>query len=405
MMSISFYITLLLLSLNQVVSISKSGGVNFYLFDIAVGFFALFGLVYFLLVKKSFKIPKYSVLFVIFSLIAGISLILALPNLSSIEATVSSFYLFRFASYLLATLVVFNMVDKEIITKAEIYKAFIYSGLFIAIVGFIQLMVLPDFTTLNPELGWDPHKNRLASTFFDPNFVGAYFVLCLTLLLEKFYPQKKSGNTKSERTTKIDKKDLFIFLILIIGLVLTFSRSAWGMFGVVVLMYGIFRSRALLIGAIFVVFMTYFAVPRVQTRISGITDPADSASLRIVSWNNTVKIIKDHFWTGVGFNVYRYVQEDYGFLTPDNSNINSGAGSDSSFLFVFATTGIFGFIIYTFAILFPIVDSVFKRTGEWLVIFTVLIGFLLESQFLNSLFYPQIMFFLFCIMFSYPSHT
>lgn len=397
MLSLSFYITLLFLSLNQVGAVYKSGGMNLYLFDVAVVVFSFYGLVYFLLVKKTFKIPKYAYLFIIFSFLALTSWFLASSGLSFEKNVVSFFYLFRYFSYLLSALVVFNMVDKGILSRSKVFNAFLYSGLLIAVAGFIQLVLLPDFTVLDPELGWDPHKNRLASTFFDPNFVGAYFVLCLALLLERMYPKKGL-----EKQKKVKKQDYLIFWVILIGLLLTFSRSAWGMFGIVILLYGIYRSRVLILGAIFMVFLTYFAVPRVQTRISGITDPADSASLRLASWRNTTKIIKDNFWTGVGFNSFRYAQEDYGFLTPDDDEIHSGAGSDSSLLFVFATTGILGFLVYLTAFLFPAIDAFIMNKNGWLLLCSLLAGLLLESQFINSLFYPQIMFVLFILLFIAP---
>ncbi len=381
------------------VSISKKGGFNFYLFDIVVVIFAFFGLAVFLLIKRSFRIPKYSYLFIIFSLICFSSLLLASASLSTEEILVSSFYLIRFVIYLLAGIVVFNVVDKKYLTSRKILSVFIISGLFLAFSGFIQLIFLPDFTVLDPILGWDPHKNRLASTFFDPNFLGAYFVLCLVILLERFYPFK---NTISY---PVGKFEIFSLITILVALVFTFSRSAWGMFGIIVLVYGLFRSKKLLITAVLVMFLTYFAVPRIQTRISGITDPADSAAFRLVSWGNTVKVIKDNYWTGVGFNSFRYAQRDYGFLTPDQDESHSGSGSDSSLLFVFATTGILGVLTYFLALLFPLYDSFKTRYSNWLIILSSLIGILMESQFINSLFYPQIMFFLFCILFSTRTTT
>ncbi len=397
MLNLSFYISLLLLSLNQVVSVSKGGGLNIYLFDFGIGVFFLLGLFYFLLVKKSFKIPRYSFLFIIFSFFAGASLVLAIPGLPSEDLTISAFYLFRFVIYLLGSLVVFNMIDKGLISKNEVFGAFIYSGLLISVIGFFQFIFLPDFTTLDPGLGWDPHKNRLASTFFDPNFVGAYFVLCLILLLERFYSGKKDK--------KLKKRNLIFFSIILLALFFTFSRSAWGMFAVAILVYGIFKSKTLLAGAFLVAFMAYFAVPRIQTRISGITDPYDSASLRLVSWGNTVRIIKDNFWLGIGFNTFRYTQKQYGFLGPEDEEIHSGAGSDSSLLFVMATTGIIGFVVYLAALMFPFYENFMKREEGWLIIFSLILGFLLESQFVNSLFYPQLMFFSFCLLFNCLSRT
>lgn len=400
MLIASFYVTVFLLSLNQLSVLSKSGGVSVYLFDISVILFSLLGTFYFLIGKKSFKIPKYAFLYILFLLPAGISLFISTAELSIDKILTGFFYLLRFFSYLLAGVVIYNMVGKKILSKKKIENVFILSGLFIAIAGFVQLIILPDFTVLDPSLGWDPHKNRLASTFFDPNFVGAYFVISVAILLERIFPDKGIKNN-----SKVGFYNYFSLIIIVVGLILTFSRSAWGMLGIVVLFYGIFRSRLLLLIAFFTAFMAYFAIPRVQTRISGTTDPADSASLRIVSWGNTAKIIKDNFWTGIGFNTFRYAQEDYGFLTPDQDEMHSGAGSDSSLLFVFATTGVFGFLLYLSSFLFPLYDVWRKRYLGWLVIISVLIGLLMESQFINSLFYPQIMFILYSLLFTVPSHT
>jgi len=395
---ISFYITVFLLSLNQLSVLSKSGGVNVYLFDIGVILFSVLGTLYFLIVKKSYKVPKYAFLFLMFLLPAVISLFISSIELPTDKILTGFFYLLRYFSYLLSGMVVYNMADKKILSKKKIENALVWSGFFIAVAGFIQLIVLPDFTVLDPGLGWDPHKNRLTSTFFDPNFVGAYLVMCVAVLLERIFPDKRI-----KKSSDAGFFTYFCLVVILIGLILTFSRSAWGMLGIVILVFGIFRSKRLLFLAIFTAFMAYFAIPRVQTRISGTTDPADSASLRIVSWTNTSKIIRDNIWTGVGFNTFRYAQEDYGFLTPDQDEMHSGAGSDSSFLFVFATTGLFGFLIYLGAFLFPLFDSLNKKYSGWLVIFSVLAGLFMESQFINSLFYPQIMFMLFSMLFVYDN--
>lgn len=373
-----FYITLSVLSLGQFTAIGKTGESNFYIFDILVLLFAVYGLVYFLLVKKSFNLPRSSYLFLFFTLSALVSLVLALPNFESSQIVIATLYFVRWVAYLLSSLVVFNMVGKKILTLETLENAVIYSGLFLAVAGFIQIIILPDFTTLDPSLGWDPHKNRLASTFFDPNFVGAYFVICLTILLDRL----------------VSKKDFkpISFLTILIALFLTFSRSAWGMFGLVILVYGVFKSRLLLLVSLFIAFLAYFAVPRIQTRISGITDPSDSAAYRLISWNNTWKIVQDNPTFGVGFNTFRYVQKDYGFLDVDTFLTHSGAGSDSSILFVLATTGIFGLVFYLLGLIYPVIEAFVKKSGWWLVVASLVLGFLLESQFINALFYPQIMF-------------
>ena len=120
------------------------------------------------------------------------------------------------------------------------------------------------------------------------------------------------------------------------------------MFAVSIFLFGIIRSRKLLFLSLIVGFLAYFMIPRIQTRVAGITDPDDSAKLRFVSWERTFTIAKDHLLLGVGFNNFRSTQEDYGFFDyniPEGGR--AGAGSDSSLLLILATTGLIGFVLYT----------------------------------------------------------
>jgi hypothetical protein len=169
---------------------------------------------------------------------------------------------------------------------------------------------------------------------------------------------------------------------------------------IAILVFGLMKKRQLLFYGLLLSFLAYFLVPRVQTRIAGITDPADSARFRIVSWKNALEISSDNLFLGIGFNAYRYIQKDYGFLTPDDVSSRSGAGSDSSLLFVLATTGIIGLSLYVSGFMYPFLDSVFSKRKNRLLMVTIISALFLESLFINSLFYPQIMFIVYTLMFS-----
>lgn len=386
-----FYLCLATLSLGQLVSLSKISGLNIYLFDVVITFFALFGTIHFLSNSwQDFFIPKPLLFLYIFCFVGVMSLIKPFFNLPFDQFIISGFYLFRLFIYTTSGVVVANMVRHNLISPLQIVSAFIYSGLFIALAGFIQLILIPDFEILDSSLGWDPHKNRLASTFFDPNFTGGYLVLCLTLLIYKF------------DFKKFFKADAVIAIILGIALVLTFSRSAWGMMSLVILVYGLFKYRLLLFGAILLAFLAYFAVPRIQTKIASTTDPADSAAFRLVSWKNTWNIAKDNLFLGVGFNTFRYVQKDYGVFEIDSLGGNSGAGSDSSLLFILATTGVLGLVIFlAFLMKTPLAKArglfsqkISNANAGGLFGWAILIGLLFQSQFINSLFFPQVLFFI-----------
>jgi O-antigen ligase len=364
-----FFITVFLLSLGQFAQVLP----NFYLFDLSIALFAFLGVFYFLGIKKTFKLPKNFLILLGFSAFAFLSLVVRVPFLGSSEFLEGFFYFLRWFSYLLASLVVFNMLSCKMLTGKGILHTFLTSAFFVAFAGFIQLILLPDFETLDIALGWDPHKNRLASTFFDPNFVGGYLCLVLALLLgqKRKYP--------------------LVIITLVSALVLTFSRSSWAMFAVIIFIYGVFKHRKWLLLAFLLAFLAYFAVPRVQTRLSGVTDPSDSAHFRLISWQNTWEIAKDNLFLGVGFNTFRSVQKDYGFLEIGESGGHAGAGSDSSLLLILATTGVFGFILFLGGYLQPLF---FNKTPLYdkLPLLAAFGGLLIHSQFVNSLFYPQILF-------------
>lgn len=381
-----YLLAIISLSLGQFARFFKSPEINIYLFDLAVGVFALFGFLYFLGVEKSLKIPKFLIGFVFFTFWALISLIPQGFLLSSQRFLSGGVYLARWVVYLLSAVVVYNMVWQKKITFGKVIKPFILSALFISLAGFIQLVLFPDFGALNSSLGWDPHKNRLLSTFFDPNFTGGYLTIVLGVILGLLLSNLKKF--------PLGKRNLIsISLVIFTALFLTFSRSSWGMLAVIILIFGLFQSRRLLLIAGIFAFLTYFAVPRVQTRLAGVTDPADSAGFRLVSWKNTWEIARDNLLLGVGFNNFRYAQKDYGFFEPGSLGGHGGAGSDSSFLLVLATTGIFGLLIFSLSYFYPLGLLLKVRENPLNVVLpAVIAGLFVQTQFINVFFYPQIMF-------------
>lgn len=337
-------------------------------------------------VRKRFR-PSILLGFILFFVaIAFITLLNGYRWLNLKEWIISGLYLMRFVLYASLFVVVYDIIrenKRPYILVRNITNLLILSGVLLSLLGFLQLIIFPDFSQLDPSLGWDPHHNRLLSTFFDPNFLAAYLVLTLTLIITLFlyaaYPMPKF---------------LLIlnFLTVFVALVLTFSRSGYLMFAVTAAVIGVLKSRKLIVLALILSLTAYLLVPRVQTRIAGGVDPDDSARFRFESWKRTLVIIKDYPLTGVGFNAYRYAQARYGFFSFEEPlGGHSGAGSDSSLLFVFVTTGIFGLLSYLLLLLKISWES-FKNLNAWsLAMLAGLLGLLVESNFINSLFYPWIM--------------
>ncbi len=373
------HLCLALLVLGQFTRFSR-GEFSLYISDIAVLSFGLVGFIFFIL-KKNLYVSYSFLLYTIFILYCLVTLFLKFEVYSINQLLVAASYIVRLASYLGAAVVVSNMLRNNYLNKTELLNILIFYSLAFAFFGFIQYIILPDFSTLDPKLGWDPHKYRLTGTFFDPNFAGAFIVLGLLALLFKI-DTKKSLNFN----------DFLIGFSLLSAILLTYSRSAWLMLAAIIFILG-FKYKEILVFSLFIFFAAYLAVPRIQTRLSGTTDPADSAHFRLISWKNAYSIYSDNKMFGVGFNAYRYAQNQEKFLNDTNFEGNSGAGADSSFLLVLATTGVIGFILFLVSYLFPIVES---QAGIY--VFALLFSLALNTQFINSLFYPQILFYMFILI-------
>jgi hypothetical protein len=391
-----FYLCVVFLSLGQFSVLGKDSGISLYLFDIFVFCLASYGFISLLISKRKLNIPLSSVPFLLFTFWALVSNIVNFSSIQPDEALVSNFYFLRWFLYLICGIVVFNLHHEKLLNFKDIEKALIISALFLVFAGLVQLVLIPDFEEANlTAVGWDPHKNRLASTFFDPNFLGAYLNIAIFLLLSRNI-DRKVLNMDISRKIKISMVNLcemLVLLFLILGVALTFSRSAWLMLGIGVLIFGVIKRPIWVFASVLIAFLAYFAVPRVQTRISGITDPADSAQFRLISWGNAKDIFLDNKMWGVGFNSFRYAQKDYGYLTPDTFTGHSGAGADSSLLFVFSTTGVLGGVLFVWG-----GYTCVKNNGS-LFYTALIISLLIESVFINSLFYPQILFWITCLGF------
>lgn len=390
------YLFLFSLVLGQLGALGFSeGAATIYLSDLLLAALLVVWWLESLLVERSLKIDLSAWPIVAFSALSLLSLLLAVVRLSPEQTLFSSFYWWRWVLYALLFFVVADLRQKIPSLRENLPKILITSGVLLALAGFVQLLLVPDFGLIARDFGWDPHRNRLLATFFDPNFTGAYLALTLALLLPKFL----GGFAPPTATTVAGGPPARLFLnvvglaILLTALLLTFSRSAWLLFGVIVGMLGLLRWRWLLFLSLLLAFSAYFFVPRVQTRLSGVTDPADSAHFRLLSWQKTVEIARDYLWTGVGFNAFRYAQADYGFFDYRQPlGGHAGAGSDSSWLLVLATTGVFGFLAYL-TLYFSLMWKAWRGRREvlGLSLLAVLIGLIFEANFINSLFFPPIM--------------
>jgi len=334
---------------------------------------------FFSLFKSRKSFPRISLFRPItsFILISFISLVLSLRLFGNKEIFIGGLYFIRWIAYAFVYFLSFGIA--RVFGKESVIKVLVLTGTILALVGFLQLLVFPDFSFMT-SLGWDPHYYRLLSTFFDPNFCGGFFVLVLSLLVSLYLFQPR-------------RILLFLSMVVYLALLLTYSRSSYFAFLLSMLVIGVLKEKKVFLIALLVFAVSFQLNPRVKTRVEGAITVDESASHRRTSWENAWVVIKKHPLFGVGFNNYRYGQLRYGLVDPESLGGHAGAGVDSSFLFVWATTGIFGLLVYLWLLGKAAFLSYLKANKDplSLAFLSSIFGLLFHSQFVNSLFFPPIM--------------
>ncbi len=334
-----------------------------------------------------------------------LSFIFGLIHLSNFnEFITGAAYLYRFIIYVLFFYLILDTARKDSQTWEKYYNLIIWLGIIFAFLGILQLIFIPSFEFMT-QYGWDPHINRLLSTFFDPNFAGGFLVLVISIALSRML---------IERTSSKKALLFFAFLFLFICLIFTFSRSSYLAFLVSLIVIGLIKSWRLMLVIFLILLIAFFAIPRVHERVVGAVNLDITAQARIASFKQAFEIIQDYSILGVGYNNLRTVREDYSQII--NPKQHTGGGFDSSILTIWATTGFLGLLVYLcfYCVVlresFKMYKSKIPLHSKSLAlgIFVGLIGLFVHSQFVNSLLYPHIMiyfWFILALLFSAPKES
>ncbi len=322
-------------------------------------------------------------------LIVGVgSLLLHSWEMTLNETLSAFFYAIRWG----ASFGLFLMVSrlKEPQKQTILYLLFGF-GLLLAVAGFLQLRLVPDFGLEYANLGWDPHRDRLLSTWFDPNFTGGGLVLVLSLLVGSMLDHK---NQRWVLTP--------VALVLLLAIGLTYSRSAYLFLIASIGVIGLFRSWKSLLVVGLVGLLLFAASDRIQSRVldmvSGAkslvvetyTIPDPSARLRFASWDLGWKLFADQPLIGQGYNRYKYEALDQKAIF--DLNAHAVTGSDSSVLTALATTGLLGTLPWL-SLYFMLAWQSWRHRKNGLAVgfLGILCGFAIHSIFVNSLFFPPLM--------------
>lgn len=353
----------------QIIRIPFGGGAVI-LLDIVALIFCLSAILKIKL--KLFNPPSFLKIAFLFILVCIFSLILTPLSLNQNELIISFSYIVRLASYFLLCYLFFSRVFEKI--KTSLTSIFLLSGVLLSGLGLLQFIFLPNLQQLT-SLGWDPHYFRTVSTFLDPNFAGAFFALTLILLFQNF---------------KKNKLNIFLFLIVYLALLTTFSRSSYLMFLVSGVTLALLKKSRKLLFIVIFLFLILLSAFQIYTQI--VAQPKNisreqSASFRLNTWVQGLTIFQKSPILGVGFNAYRFAIKEFNLGDEQFIQSHGSSSNDSSILYVAATTGLLGLVVYLFFIF-----NMFKYSyPQNLILISALAGLLVHSIFANSLFYPPIL--------------
>ena len=371
------------LTLSEIARVQLHTTLGFTLLDGAIACTALFHI--FQIIFHKAKIVKSELLVPILFFIGAmlLSLLMNAWWLTMDQVSIASLYIVRWVLY---GVVGGFLLAYSKNSKSTMKRAMLISGGMVVILGFVQYLFYKNLANLY-YLGRDDHLYRLFSTFLDPNFAGVFLVLFFIFLLSAIWGRKLT----LERNILLHYSLIFLTSISIF---LTYSRSAYIMFLVGVVVFLILKKKYLYIG-VAVVGLILAVMLFSNTAIEGLNPfRTASSNARIESLQNALGIIKDQPLFGVGFNAYRYAQIRYGYRVEETPFPSlSDAGTDNSFVFITATAGILGLVTFLF-FLYTLLKRVLKSvsTVENTAFFVSLLALCVGSFFINALFYMPIVF-------------
>ena len=358
-------------------------GLSIKLIDIGVAILAFYWVLFIVNNKKKIRIDKrLSTPILIFFAVALLSLIFNAMFLKSDELFVSALYLIRWIAYASIAFIIpmFNSSFKK-----KIKNMLVLVGIFVVVLGYIQYFLYPNLRNLY-YLGWDEHLFRMFSVFLDPNFAGAFFVLYFLFLLNLIF--------KNSKNNKLQLIYCALAMPTLISVFLTYSRSALIMLTVGIVVFLIMKKKSVYILSVILVFTGItFILPKAYktegTNFLRIT----SSEARIGSAKQALGLFWDNPVFGVGFNTYRYAKNRHGFTFGNWEESHADAGTDNSFLFILATTGVTGFVTYLFMWF-----KILKINARSKVLIASIVALFVDSLFINSLFYSFLMFWIWSLV-------
>lgn len=254
--------------------------------------------------------------------------------------------------------------------------------------GILQYLFLPDVRFLH-TFGWDDHYYRLIGPLLDPNFAGLLSVITLYYWQSLQVGLRTIFGTKYPFAIKyLFTIRLFVWVVTIVALGMTFSRSSWLAFGGSLFFLSIWPkahqtfSLKIVSGWLVGLLAVYMLLPKPTgegvdiTRTSTITARSTASQQQLANWQPLDWII------GKGaFNVRLSLPTKGENVLPNTAN-----QPDNLLIQILGSVGIGGMLLLLWLVWAT--RKFWQKLDVWLI--GALVATLIHAQFNNSLFQPQI---------------
>lgn len=266
-----------------------------------------------------------------FASFASFTYLLGLATNGTNDFLPGAAYLARLIVYSLFTLSVWDIVQRQgKKAKQVLFDCLIVVGFFIGLGGLLGYMFFPDTRAL-AEYGWDNHYFRLIGSLLDPTFTGIILVLFLVLVICREW-------------RGLNEKVLSVVLFATgwVALFLTYSRGSFvGLAAALSCVFLIKRNWKFFSFTLLLFLTTLFILPHPMqsagtnlARTQTIVSRVQSYDEGLITWFKSPTF-------GVGYNLYKSQENaSQGKIT------HSASGVHSSLIFILATTGVAGLLIY-----------------------------------------------------------
>lgn len=185
--------------------------------------------------------------------------------------------------------------------------------------------------------------SRMSGPLENPNLMAGYLAMAIAFWssYRLYRPRNRDGI--------IGTVGIFI---LVVCLLLTYSRGAWLSLFVVLIILGAWahKGKYLFLGVLSLVGFILLTESSILERVNSILHPLSesSSAMRLAIWHSTLYIVGDHPVFGIGWGAFPYVYPAYDYFLSEPKPIIYHA--HNLYLQLIAETGVIGFSFWTVAV-------------------------------------------------------